>query len=174
MSVKTTEVEIEFNIFKTLKVIENDKVLDEMFREDNPNISYNLLHTMAKQDSLDSNLLDKAKEIFNRIITQNKRPLDEYLKIDDIKNEQKNKKKFPKYYGKKRIMEDIKSNNATSELDRAMLALNSLRNITARLRARGIKDKLAGTNVLSCNDCRDIIAAVRIVENKVSNILKNK
>ena len=90
-----------------------------------------------------------------------------YLKIEDVPKEHK----LPKHYGKKRILEDIKKSSKKSELDRAMLALNDMRNIYAKLKARGIKDKLKGTHNLTKNDCRDIIATVRIMQNKVSHIL---
>jgi len=171
---ETTQLstEIEFDLFKTLKVIESNIVLDDLFRKDK-NISYNSLYSKASKDILDLDLLEKAKEIFDRVISKNQKPLEQYLKLTS--NEiNKSKRKLPKHYGKKRIMEDIQSNNTTSELDRAMLALNTLRNISSKLRARGIKDKLMGTNILTDLDCRDIVAAVRVIENKVSNILKKK
>jgi hypothetical protein len=157
----------EFDFFRTLKVIESDKDLDEIFRDGKSNISYTLLSTLAKQGIIPAETIDRAKEIFERLILKNKKPLEKYLKVDLIKKE----KKLPKHYGKKRILEDIKNSNSKSELDRAMLALNDMRNIYAKLKARGIKDKMNGTHNLTKNDCRDIIATVRIMKNKVAHIL---
>jgi hypothetical protein len=178
MEIKTTETTLEFDVFKTLTVIENDLVLDEIFRGDDTNMSYSLLRTMAKHNTLSSDLLDRITEIFERVILLKPKYINEYQKLNtiDISVPEEPKKTRPsKYYGKQRILKDVELNDGKlTELDRALLALNTLRNITARLRARGKNDKLCGTKKLSDIDCRDIVAAVRIVENKVNNILKNK
>lgn len=178
MEIKTVETTLEFDVFKTLTVIENDLVLDEIFRGDDTNISYSLLRTMAKQNTLSSDLLDRITEIFERVILLKTKYINEYQKLNTIDisvPEEPKKTKPSKYYGKQRILKDVELNyGKLTELDRALLALNTLRNITARLRARGKNDKLCGTKKLSDSDCRDIVAAVRIVENKVNNILKNK
>ncbi len=167
METTTKTVQPEFNVFKALGVIEADKVLDDIFRDGKSDMSYNVLRTAAKQGTLPTETLDRVKEIFERLILKNKKPLAMYLKIEDVPKEHK----LPKHYGKKRILEDIKKSSKKSELDRAMLALNDMRNIYAKLKARGIKDKLKGTHNLTKNDCRDIIATVRIMQNKVSHIL---
>jgi len=164
-----TKGKLEFDIFKTLYVIEHDKDLNDIFRDDT-DISYNLLRTLAKQDKLPINLLERAQEIFERIICKNKKPLGAYNKItaEDIDAESK----LPKHYGKKRILQDIQANNNKTELDRAMLALNDMRNLYSKLKGRCIKDKINGTRKLTRNDCRDIVATVRIVENKLAKILE--
>jgi hypothetical protein len=133
---------------------------------------------MVKQNTLSSDLLDRITEIFERVILLKTKYINEYQKLNTIDisvPEEPKKTKPSKYYGKQRILKDVELNDGKlTELDRALLALNTLRNITARLRARGKNDKLCGTKKLSDSDCRDIVAAVRIVENKVNNILKNK
>jgi len=55
-----------------------------------------------------------------------------------------------------------------------MLALNDLRNVYSRIKRRDIKDKTMGTKILNREDCRNIIATVRIVENRLSDILNKK
>jgi len=178
MEIKTTETTLEFDIFKTLTVIENDLVLDEIFRGDDRNVSYSLLRTMAKQNTLSSDLLERANEIFERVILVKSNYANQYQKLninDTPAVEEPQKTRPSKYYGKQRILKDVELNDGKlTELDRALLGLNTLRNLTARLRARGKNDKLNGTKKLSDSDCRDIVAAVRIVEKKVNNILKNK
>lgn len=163
--------EVEFDVFKVLYIIENNKVLDSVFRDGNTNICYNVLRTMTKQKSLNPETLEIVKKIFERLIINNPTILDKYEKLS-VSN--KAEKKIPKHYGKQRILADIQSNEQKTELDRAMLALNDLRNMYSCIKNRGIKDKILGTNILSVDDCRNIIATVRIAENKLANILKKK
>ena len=177
----STLEEIEFNIFKVLKMIETNKFLDSIFRDSDTAISYNLLNTMAKQNTLTPELESRINGIFNKIILTKQSLIDAYINLEveitptvTVSADPK-KTKESKYYGKKRVLKDVEANGGKlTELDRALLSLNTLRNITSKLRDRGKKDKIRGTNILSESDCRDIIAAVRIVENKVSNILKKK
>jgi hypothetical protein len=166
------ESEPFFDSFKVLYVIENNPVMDDIFRDGDNNLSYAMLRTMAKNNTLNENILGNLKEMFDRIILKNEGPLNEYLSYTDVKIK-KYENKLPKHYGKKQILEDIKENdNYKTELDRAMLALNDLRNMYSKLKNRGIKDKKQGTNYLNKEACRDIIASVRIIENKLAHILK--
>jgi hypothetical protein len=172
---------LEFDIFKTLHVIEHNKDIDEIFRS-SVNLTYNVLNTLAKQDSLSQEHQDIIKEIFDVIISKNEEPLNQYLKIgdnviesDDKQDKVTDKKKvrtLPKHYGKKQIEKDIEANGGVkTELDRAMLALNDLRNIYTCLKNRGISDKMLGTTKLTDEDCRNIVASVRTLNNKIEYIL---
>lgn len=194
--------EIEFNLTKVLTVIEQDKDLDEIFRDDKITTPYNMLHTMAAQDAIPEEMIERAKGIFDHIILGNQKPRMAYLKLlrtepnslgsvsetieESTENleetpqedtpqedgEETTKYKLPKHYGKERILKDIEENNGKTELDNAMLALNDFRNIYAKLKNRCIKDKLRGTSILTQADCRDIVAVLRIVENKLGHIAK--
>jgi hypothetical protein len=156
---------------------------------------------MVTQNILPDEIRDRVIGIFNSIILNNQKPRMAYLKllrteVEDMSNtdvineineinqinesksipdeasKSKKKNKLPKHYGKEQILKDIETNNGKSELDAAMLALNDLRNIYSKLKHRCIKDKLRGTNNLTITDCRDIIAVVRIVQNKLNNIIE--
>ena len=173
--------EAEFNIFKTLYVIEHNKDIDEIFRS-SVNLSYNILNTLAKQDTLTQEHQDIIKEVFDAIISRNEEPLNQYLKLGDTFTESENdedneikkqsNRKLPKHYGKKQIEKDIADNGGVkTELDRGMLALNDLRNIYTCLKNRGISDKILGTTKLTDEDCRNIVAAVRTLNNKIDYIL---
>lgn len=170
---KTVETlqQVEFDIFKTLNVIENDKALDSVFRDGDTKLSYPMLRTMAKQKTLNTDILGSLKNIFERLILKNPTVLRKYEKLSTSKNDDD---KQIKHYGKQRILADIEANETKTELDRAMLALNDLRNVYSRIKSRGIKDKTMGTKILNRDDCRNIIATVRIVENRLSDILKKK
>ena len=180
---ETTQV--EFDIFKTLHVIENDNILSDIFMSD-ISVSFDVLKNQAKQGTLNPETTERARQIFDEIIVTNNEPLQIYVNYKEdshiptlvqIPNEDskpKPKRKLPKHYGKKRILQDIESTATKTELDRAMLALNDLKNIYAKLRNRGISDKIENTKKLSDEDCRTIIAVVRIVQNKVNDIIKHK
>ena len=180
MQTETLTKDSIFNLSKTLKVIENNSFLDEIFRDGDSKISYSLLQTMAKQNTISEDLVVRTKEIFEKIIFSKSKLYQEYMNLgDDSETEEpirnNTNKKQSRYYGKRKILKDAEANGGKlSELDKAMLAINTLRNITSKLRNRGKKDKLNGTNILSDMDCRDIVAAVRIVENKIANIIKKK
>lgn len=164
---------IEFDIFKALQVIENDKDLDEIFRADKIKTPYSSLVTLAKNGMMNPDTISRVKELFEKIILVNKKPLNAYLKLGPTILDVNTPKrvKLPKHYGKKRILEDIKNNAKQTELDRAMLGLNSLRNMYATLKNRCIKEKLTDVKFFTNADYREIIATVRIVENKLKPIL---
>ena len=98
----------------------------------------------------------------------------EYGKFDgDFKTSEVKEKVIPRRYGKARILKDIEAQGGkTTELQKAMLAANKLKNIYVNISARGTKDMVAGTSILSDTDCRDIIAVVTMVERKLEEILK--
>ena len=188
--------ELEFDLAKVLLVIAQNEDLDEVFRGGKITIPYNMLQTMVSNGTFPDEILERAQGVFNHIILGNQKPRTAYIKLlktnsiteevilpsinpsiepEEISSElpeDKPTNKLPKHYGKARILKDIEENNGKSELDLAMLALNDLRNIYAKLKSRCIKDKLNGTKLLTQADCRDILAVVRIAENKLAHILK--
>lgn len=187
MQIIDNQPQLVFDSFYTLSVIESDSILTEIFLDGVSNLTMDKIKNLLSSNTLPDEIKERLNNIFLEIICKNRAPYDQYVKISsgqiEMKNENKStdnniptkkNRKLPKHYGKKRILEDVQSNNQVTELDRAMLALNTLRNIYTKLKNRGIKDKTNKTNILSDSDCRDIIATVRIVENKVNNILKKK
>lgn len=82
---------------------------------------------------------------------------------------------LPRRYGKEKIQADIdKQDGKATPLQTAMLRVNDLKNIWVNLSARGIKDMVGGSNLLSDADCRDITSAITIIERKLETILKRK
>lgn len=160
-------VQAPFNIFKTLYVIENNKSLNKIFLEYTPNLSYNIIKTMANNNKLESEILERARDIFENIIRQDDKMLIKYQTFNTLKV------KPSKYYGKKRVLQDLK-NNPKSEVDSALLALNDLRNTLAKLRTRCAKDKLHDKKILNSRDYRDIVASVRLLQTRVKPILLKK
>lgn len=166
----TIKTELIFDIQSVLHVIESNEDLDNIFRNGDKTISYSSYKTLAKHNNLKQETIDKLKQIFEFVILKNKQL--EKLYAETQGTPKTKKRKLPKHYGKQQILKDVESNNKMTELDRAMLSLNNLRNIYSKLKNRCIKDKIENTHILTVSDCRDIIAVVRTLENKVENILK--
>jgi hypothetical protein len=111
-----------------------------------------------------------SEEIRNDFGTTSEEPIKEVKKP-----KQKKEKELPRRYGKEKILEDVKKQGGKpTPLQNAMLRVNDLKNIYVNLQARGIKDMLGGTNLLSDTDCRDITSAITIIERKLESILKRK
>jgi len=91
------------------------------------------------------------------------------------KTGKQDKVKLPKHYGKTQIEADIKKQGKpATEKQKAMLALNEMRNMYSKLKNRGISDMVAGTDKLSDEDARTIVAVVNTMKKKLNPILKNK
>lgn len=90
-------------------------------------------------------------------------------------NPVKSKTEKVRRYGKDKILKDIEAQGGkATQLQNAMLSLNTLKNLWVNLSARGVKDLTTGTNILSDEDCRNIISVVTIAERKLEDILKKK
>jgi hypothetical protein len=97
--------------------------------------------------------------------------------MDIIKDKVSLKKEsdVPRRYGKEKITADILAQGGNANpVQRAMLKVNDLKNIYVNLSARGIKDMVGGTNLLSDEDCRKIVSVITIAERQLSEILKKK
>ena len=97
--------------------------------------------------------------------------------VAEIPKKEKPKKEsaIPRRYGKEKIMADItKQGGKPTPLQTAMLRVNDLKNLWVNLQARGVKDMVGGTNLLSDADCRDITSAITIMERRLETILKRK
>ena len=162
--------DVKYDIHRALFLIEQDKDLLNIYKKKVTTLPFSLIHSMAKNGNIDSVILNKIEEIFSFIILKNPSMIEKYEQLSITPTKQRKSK----YYGKKRILQDIGETNQKTELDRAMLALNNLRNILAKVRNRGISDKTKGTNILSIEDCRDIIAGVNSFEKKVTGITRKK
>lgn len=93
------------------------------------------------------------------------------VKVTKLKTE----KDLPRRYGKESITKDIQAQGGVATpVQRAMLKVNDLKNIYVNLSARGIKDMVGGTNLLSDEDCRKILSVITIAERQLADILKKK
>jgi len=187
--------DITFDLLKVMKVIEGDKDLDGIFRDGKITQPYSMLYTLIEQEAFPEEMLERAKGIFDHIILEHHLPKLAYTKLfredtsetspapitvteaPEVTSETSSevpapKYKLPKHFGKLKILESINEAKETTEVDRALLALNGYRNMYSRLKARCIKDKLTGSKSLSDADCKDIVAILRLMENKLAHITK--
>jgi len=168
---KVIKTDEEYDVLKVLQVIEYDKVVDGIFRDDTITMTYPMLRTLAIKNALSDETSARIREVYDRLILNNKSLLKKYRNIitDTLESP-----KVPKWYGKRRVLADIAANETTTELDRAMLALNKMKNIYSRLNSRVIKDKLNDKKILTRADYREIIAITRTLDLKMASILKKK
>ncbi len=175
-------LELEYNEHTALKVIETDEDLKTILSDE------------LKQpfDKILLGKVDKAGEeyienLFNQVILTKKELIDKYVRfsketstpktvsVEKPKQVAKKEKELPRRYGKQNILKDIETQGGkATPLQNAMLKVNDLKNIYVNLSARGIKDMLGGTSLLSDVDCRDIVSVVTIAERKLEEILKRK
>jgi len=183
--------DLEFDEIITLKIIEQDEDLNQLFLK-RTNLSFSVLYSLSKQNLIGTETRELLENIFNDIIltkevliskykgfinseTTEDKPNDTIAVIDTPKPKKEKKEKLPRRYGKEKILKDIKDQGGkATPLQNAMLRVNDLKNIYVNLSARGIKDMVSGTSLLSDADCRDITSAITIVERKLEEILKRK
>lgn len=188
--------ELEYDELITLSLIESDEDLTSIFR-DETQLSFSLLRTIAMQGKLNDETKALMRSLFDSIICTKAEYIKTYLKmasgnyinpikveetteskVEVIKPEIKKVKKdgeIPRRYGKVSILKDIEGQGGkATPTQRAMLKVNDLKNLWVNLSARGIKDMVGGSNLLSDEDCRKIVSAITIVERQLHDILKKK
>lgn len=165
MEVKTASAtEVTFDMCDVLVLIKQHDELMEVLSKKTTQ-EYKMLYTMARGGLMNDDLKDYLRGIFQKIIMKQNHLLQEYVKIQTLKTHVKMENtetvSLPKHYGKKKIEEDIKNQKGgATEVQKAMLALNDMRNIYSKLLARGISDMVIDTEKLSEEDCRAIVSMV--------------
>lgn len=176
----------EFDLIRTMNVISRDNVLINMFSKTFPDIDFNSVIDLNKQGKLSDEVSRYLNEIFVEVICKRESYLDLYrtnlanvdvkssVKIKELapkNNSPKKIKKLPKEYNKIRIEADIKANGGVpTEFHKAMLALNEMKNLRARLNGKGNRQRYANGLPYTDVECREIIAVVSIMNNRLSKI----
>lgn len=170
-----TENKSEFNYLRTLLTIEQDADLTDVFRK-KVSMDFKTLKTVAKQELLSDETKKVLNSIYEHIILDNSYMLSKYQNlVETVTKPVTDSSKPPRRYGKDKIQADIdKQGGKPTEVQRAMLSVNRMKNIYVNLSARGRDDMLKGTKKLSDTDCREIIACVEILEKRLEEILKRK
>ena len=197
-------VDLTFDPIITIGVIEKDKDLTEVFKED-INLPFPILYRLAKEGGLSSETHELLESIFEKVILAKPNLIESYKRLaseesvdikavqpvveeipnkvvnnpikDVIKDKVSSNKEndVPRRYGKVKILSDIKEQDGkATNAQLTALAVNDLKNIYVNLSRRLIKDMLLEDKILTDEDMREIRSAIKIVEAKLKKILKKK
>ncbi len=165
--------DINFDLVRTVQVIQMDETLKSMFVKMFPTNDFNTVLEAAKKGILDKESSDYAEGVYNNIILSKNSLKELYMRnITTIPTKPSTVKKLPKEYNKTRIQLDIKErgDSKPNEFEKAMLALNDMKNIRARLNNKGKKQRYADGKPFTDAECREIIAVVGIIKNRLGKI----
>jgi hypothetical protein len=158
--------ELLTNIFEKL-ILTKKELIDKYLRlADNSGLSLN----ETKEIPVEIETVEEEPDEEENVVTTSTKPV-----VENKPKKEKTGKELPRRYGKEKIVKDIeKQGGVATPVQRAMLKVNDLKNIYVNLSARGIKDMLGDTNLLSDEDCRKIVSVVTIAERQLEEILKKK
>lgn len=193
---------LEYNDVIVLKVIEADNLLKEVFYEE-IKIPFGTLYESALNNTIDENTKEYMNRFFNSAILTDFKVIQNYKKfadelqipievspifenevIEDVTEEvtetttkkSKKSKKAPKYPRRFRVdevKEEIQKQGGKATLSQtAMISSNHLKNMNVKINNLLIRD--SDKHLLSESDYLTIISTIRIVENKLKNVLKKK
>lgn len=181
------ENEVAFDLFKVLYMIKTDDDLLDVF---NMGVSIDIQTTIttAKNGLLSDKTLEYIEGLY-KIIIENESYLERYIKlvgnVEPVKVEKveltEEEFKIPRRYGKDKVLADIeKDQRKASQVEKAIIAANSIKNIYVNLERRLIHDlfvereEFEGEVILTDEECRDIIAIQQLMNNKLRSILSKK
>jgi hypothetical protein len=159
---------MEFNTIKTIKLINKDSKLQQVFNAKCDKYDYNGLLSAAEANTLADKAIETLKDIYESIILVSDTHFNHYDSIND-------KITTNRRYGKKQIQVDIKAQDGMITPNQtSMLLLADMKAAVATLHARGVSDRYKGTEKLTPTRLRKINAASRNFLKQVDLILKNK
>lgn len=191
--------DLDYNELVALNVIEKDKDLYNMFTED-VKLPFSMLYRMSKENLLNEDIKKIIFDFFDDVISTKKSYIEKYLRVfnSDLENLVPQKidtqeipkeevivkelpvkkvttKKLPKWYGKEKIMIDIKNQGGVPTIPQlAALANNDLKNIYLAMNSKCINDMLTDNRKVSDEEYRTYKSAVRTLQNMLKPILKTK
>jgi len=159
---------IEFNAFKTIKLINKETLLKSVYNASQEDFNYMALKKAVDESSLSPEKIASLKNIFDNIIQPKKLYSSQYVELEA-------KESTPRRYGKVQILADIATQGGIPTNEQTMmLSLNDLKSMFLNLHNKGTSDHFKGTTKLSEADARVINAAVLTFKKKISPILKRK
>ena len=197
--------ELEFNELVALNVIEKDDDLKSMFTEDvrlpfnmlyrmskdgvlTEEIKEVIFDFFDKVISTKKMYVEKYLRVLNsdfenlvpaKVETQEIPTVAEIAPVEKVVTKAKKTtsttNKLPKWYGKEKIVEDIKNQGGVATNPQlAALANNDLKNIYLTMNNKCINDMLTDTRKLTDEEYRTFKSAVRTIQNVLNPILKKK
>ena len=197
--------ELEFNELVALNVIEKDDDLKSMFTEDvrlpfnmlyrmskdgvlTEEIKEVIFDFFDKVISTKKMYVEKYLRVLNsdfenlvpaKVETQEITTVAEIAPVEKVVTKTKKTtsttNKLPKWYGKEKIVEDIKNQGGVATNPQlGALANNDLKNIYLTMNNKCINDMLTDTRKLTDEEYRTFKSAVRTIQNVLNPILKKK
>jgi len=161
---KTTE----YNIVKTIKLINKEPLLNEIFKSDYPDFNHINYKAKAEKGTLGKDVEDSIEEIFTSIIKNREEFLSEYETIEVVEA-------TPRRYGKVQIEKELKEQDGiANDLQLMMLDVNDIKSMQINLVGKGTSDRYKGTEKLSNADIKIIRAAILTFKKKVLPITKKR
>jgi hypothetical protein len=193
--------DLDYNEVIALAVIDKDSDLKEIFT-DEVKTSFNLVISLSKENKLNEDTKSFIRKLFDKVILSKPILIDWYLrlmnestqtdettevvesvsivepeptKIPSPVAKPKKEKALPRRYGKDSILKDIeKQGGKATNAQLTALAVNDLKNMYVNLSSRLVNDMLTENKKLTDEECREIRATIKILENKLRPILKKK
>ena len=191
--------DLEYNEIITLNLIEKEEDLNNIF-VDEIKTTFDELRKLSSENSLDEDTKDFILEIFNCLILIKKDYVDKYkrligespihIKVEPTVVEEpiitekpkkvvfepiKKTKELPRRFGLVKIKEEItKQGGKATSAQTTAIALNKLKNINCTLNNRLVNDMLMDDKIYTEEDYLVIKSTVKIVENKLKEILKKR
>jgi hypothetical protein len=161
-------METDFNTIKTIKLINRETLLKNVYNSSNEVFNLQKLSTQAVKETLSNDVIGSLKAIFEDLICHR----DDYL---EIYKEIPVKEKTPRRYGKTQILKDIKEQGGVATGNQQyMLALNEVKSAYINLQGKGTSDRYCGTTKISESEGRAIQAAVLTFMKKVKPMLNRR
>lgn len=158
----------DFNIVKTIKLINKEPLLSDLFKSDFPDFNHMNYKKQAESGTLTKEASDSIEEIFNSIVKNREEFLSEYKTIEVVEA-------TPRRYGKVQIEKEIaEQDGVANKLQKVMLDLNDLKSLYINLQGKGTSDRYKGTEKLTESDCKVISAAILTIKKKLHPISKKR
>lgn len=159
---------LKFNPLVTIKLINKENVLKDVFVSMTGPYNYATLTKEAETNSLSKEKTETLVKIFDGIIVPKAIYASQYEHISLAK-------KKDRRYGKVMIDADIKTQDGVAtELQKTMLVLNELKSMWLNLDGKGVSDHYRGTSKLSSSDMRTIMSAVLTFKKKTEKVRNSK
>lgn len=159
---------VKFNAIKTIKLINKDILLKNVFDDGNEAFNQMTLLAQAKKGTLSIEVADTLSEIFENIIKNRETFLADYIKLEVSE-------KHPRRYGKVQIDRDIESQGGQATgTQLTALAINDLKNMFLTLQNKIVADQYRQVGNISDADGKLVRNAIRTLEKQLKPVLKKK
>lgn len=177
MEAKTSQ-ELKFNVSKALVIIEKDKDLSEMFREQYAT-DYKMCHALINSGAMKPEAVKFIKELFEGIILEKKSLRKAYLSLEDEGATEGategTKKTSKKRWGLQSICADIVEffDGKGRQIHSTAKRVQNLKKIFTRLEMKMYNERFT-EKTLTESQLKEISGAIDTFEKKINSIIKPK